>query len=100
LKFYKEEGDEEGIRIIEEHEEFTTAELIEHINEGNTKEAEIIKHMITKRLGIPDKDHVMYLIDMLNEAFTLFAVELEILEDLKRHRHKSAFGLYTEKPVW
>ena len=59
---------------------------------------DILKIMIHNRLETADV--FRYSVDVIDEFFELQQKEIDDLQKLKYHRHKTVFGLYTEKQVY
>jgi len=67
------------------------------LNEKGLK-LDILKIMITNKLDIANVFEDM--VDVIDEFFELQQKEIDELVKLKYHRHKTIFGLYTEKQVY
>ena len=113
LKYYREDDSDLAASIVDEYDapESTITEFITELDRvrldatlmEKDKDTErglridILKALITTRLGI---DPVRYFADVVDEFLTLMQKEINDLLKQTNHRHKTVFGLYTEKPVY
>lgn len=110
LKYYEEEGNEEALDVLEDYENESVEKLITfHSNldsrddippEERSLRQRILRQLIHQKLKVVSHDQVNYFCDIIDDLLSLLDDRLEQLAKYENHRHKTVFGLYTEKPVY
>lgn len=84
--------------LIQEYDKVSSSTC--HDEKEKDIELAILKILIAKKLELVQDDHMHHLLYMLQEAFEMMEDYMDELKKFKNHRHKTMFGLYTEKAVY